>query len=524
MDSFFQFSTLIDVATWILVASIKTTPLILILVLFRGWIRRHFSASARHSLWYIILFSLLVPFGWSANINQQLPFDRAAVSSSEAHLSLPATRQTANDEVSNLDENENARAPETSLFYATPLAWFALTWILGAFVMLGITIFQTWQCYRIKRFAVPPEKRLGRLFETCRHQLGARQTVRLLQTDTIESPTLIGYFSPAIVIPANLENSTSDEELNHIFLHELAHVKRHDLLFNWLVCISQILHWFNPLTWQSGKLMRADMEAACDALVLSQLPSSGRKSYGNTLIKLSESFESYTPSGPALGILENHTELMERIKMITQFKRMNTLMLLAFCLTFTALSLIACTQPEVAASKDDKLPEVSHARNMSLEKFTAISQMRFNQDIYVGRDYLNEVVHTKTDLDTISYPDFLAILKVNGFAAVKSENHIEIIPVEFARSASLPVVEEGVDYYDDEWVTDFIPLEKSCAMAILPMIRPLIPKHGHLSVQADTNSLLISDTYANVQRMKKVVSKISGASEGVGECKPLSAS
>jgi beta-lactamase regulating signal transducer with metallopeptidase domain len=37
--------------------------------------------------------------------------------------------------------------------------------------------------------------------------------------------------------------------LRHVFLHELAHLKRHDIALNWLFAGAQALHWFNPLVW-----------------------------------------------------------------------------------------------------------------------------------------------------------------------------------------------------------------------------------------------------------------------------------
>jgi beta-lactamase regulating signal transducer with metallopeptidase domain len=60
--------------------------------------------------------------------------------------------------------------------------------------------------------------------------------------------------------------SFSTEELRFVFLHELAHVRRRDILMSWLMALLQVVHWFNPLVWFAFSRWRADRELACDAL------------------------------------------------------------------------------------------------------------------------------------------------------------------------------------------------------------------------------------------------------------------
>jgi len=57
--------------------------------------------------------------------------------------------------------------------------------------------------------------------------------------------------------------------LRYVFLHELGHLKRGDILVNWLMALPLVLHWFNPLVWYAIQRIRVDGESACDALALS---------------------------------------------------------------------------------------------------------------------------------------------------------------------------------------------------------------------------------------------------------------
>jgi len=105
-----------------------------------------------------------------------------------------------------------------------------------------------------------------------------------------------------------------------IFLHELAHVKRGDVLLNWVIIFVRSLHWFNPLVWLALSRLRADRELVCDAMVMSRLADDERRVYGNTLIKLLDDF-SGAGFCPSLAPVINHKhEIKRRVTMIAQFK------------------------------------------------------------------------------------------------------------------------------------------------------------------------------------------------------------
>jgi HEAT repeat protein len=74
--------------------------------------------------------------------------------------------------------------------------------------------------------------------------------------------------TPTIVLPSAAESWTDDRRRAVLF-HELAHIKRHDLLGHTLGRLACALYWFHPLVWTAAKNLRAESERACDDLVLS---------------------------------------------------------------------------------------------------------------------------------------------------------------------------------------------------------------------------------------------------------------
>jgi beta-lactamase regulating signal transducer with metallopeptidase domain/HEAT repeat protein len=91
---------------------------------------------------------------------------------------------------------------------------------------------------------------------------------RLLASPLIEMPFACGIVEPTIVLPASAEQWT-DNRRRAVLFHELAHVRRHDLVGHTLGRIACALYWFHPLVWTAARRLRAESERACDDLVLS---------------------------------------------------------------------------------------------------------------------------------------------------------------------------------------------------------------------------------------------------------------
>ncbi len=98
-------------------------------------------------------------------------------------------------------------------------------------------------------------------------RMGLETTPRLMASTEVEMPFACGVLSPVIVLPATAE-SWSEERRRAVLFHELAHVRRRDLVGHALGRIVCALYWFHPLVWSAARQMRAESERACDDLVL----------------------------------------------------------------------------------------------------------------------------------------------------------------------------------------------------------------------------------------------------------------
>jgi beta-lactamase regulating signal transducer with metallopeptidase domain/HEAT repeat protein len=90
---------------------------------------------------------------------------------------------------------------------------------------------------------------------------------RLLRSEDAKMPFACGFLKATIVLPAESDGWSLDRR-RAVLLHELAHVRRHDLVGHTLGRVACAVYWFHPLVWKAAKQLRSESERACDDLAL----------------------------------------------------------------------------------------------------------------------------------------------------------------------------------------------------------------------------------------------------------------
>jgi general secretion pathway protein D len=115
------------------------------------------------------------------------------------------------------------------------------------------------------------------------------------------------------------------------------------------------------------------------------------------------------------------------------------------------------------------------------------------------------------------YETFLSILQVHGFIAVPAGDVIKILPDANARQVPGAASSSG----GDQIVTLTVMLRNVGAAQLVPILRPLIPQYGHLAAHPASNMLIISDRGANVNRLRRIISRIDQAGDEEIEVIPM---
>ncbi|MBL4674574.1 MAG: hypothetical protein JKX81_20095, partial [Arenicella sp.] len=106
------------------------------------------------------------------------------------------------------------------------------------------------------------------------------------------------------------------------------------------------------------------------------------------------------------------------------------------------------------------------------------------------------------------YDVFLSILEVHNFATVDSGNVIKILPSNVIKQRPTPLLFSPSGDSNDVQVTQIIQLKHASVQDLVPIIRPLIPPTSHFAPHIPSNSVVITDTLANIQRILQIIRKI----------------
>lgn len=110
------------------------------------------------------------------------------------------------------------------------------------------------------------------------------------------------------------------------------------------------------------------------------------------------------------------------------------------------------------------------------------------------------------------YEMFLAVLGVHDFAAIPGKDVIKIIRVNDAKqSAQNERFMKKVP--SEQIVTRVIQVNNARALELVPILRPMVAKYGHLAGVAAANALIISDHLANIQRISKIIDELDSPSK-----------
>jgi len=116
---------------------------------------------------------------------------------------------------------------------------------------------------------------------------------------------------------------------------------------------------------------------------------------------------------------------------------------------------------------------------------------------------VNVVSTTEIDNDEF-YHLFLSILQVHGYIAVEGDGFAKILPQTHIKNNSAMLSATANDHI----VTTTIPILNVAANQMIPVLRPIISQHGHLASYTPSNTIIVTDTQANIARLKNVIGQL----------------
>ncbi len=172
--------------------------------------------------------------------------------------------------------------PTAGIDWGTVLERAAVLWL---WVAVSLVLWNVWRLLRYRRLIEQAgnkvNSRLQQIAVEEARLAGIGGEVRLLASPLAQSPMLVGFFRPTILLP--LEH-LPDSDARFILAHELTHFRRKDLWKKLLFLMVRCAHWFNPIVYLLNRDFSRWLETSCDEYVVSSLDRDQRKEYGRLLI------------------------------------------------------------------------------------------------------------------------------------------------------------------------------------------------------------------------------------------------
>src|SRR4051812_3192933 len=140
--------------------------------------------------------------------------------------------------------------------------------------------------------------------------LGIVRAPLLLASHRADVPVMWGLTKPVLILPAS-GLQWSAERLRVVFLHELAHWNRRDVVALLLMRLATAIYWFHPVVWSLERIARRDCERACDDVVLAN--GTRASEYADHLLAIARGMPRTEPFGAVTVAMSRPAELEDRL-------------------------------------------------------------------------------------------------------------------------------------------------------------------------------------------------------------------
>ena len=309
---------------------------------------RYLVALATLSSMFLAFVGTLGYETWRSSVASPLPFSNV--------LTRPVVNVPINTFTTQIEVLANG---SITLHLVNLLPWLDGVWMLG---VLGLSMRSLggwlWlQRLRQTTMEKAPETIQASFQKVC-DRLGIRRLPELRISEIIPGPMTIGFLRTLVLLPASTLLALSPEQLEAIFAHELAHVRRADYFWNLVQTLAETLFFFHPAVWWLGKRLREQRELCCDDIAIATCPDP--LVYATALFRLEDQRATGQSLAMALDGHQSHATFHSRILRIlgetvpqSQSASLRPLSLIAVC---TSLFLLLSPLPKMGAIAAQHLP------------------------------------------------------------------------------------------------------------------------------------------------------------------------
>ncbi|WP_240415395.1 M56 family metallopeptidase [Paenibacillus periandrae] len=276
---------MVELCFSLLLMSTVATALYLVFKFFIKVTQKHFTASWIYYSHVLLSTFFLIPY-YKLYAYANEDFKQIAHHGLETTTVATPVRSVIQNYITSQSLQEESYAPlvGTNSAVSFSISLLPYVFIAGAFAFIVVIVYQNIRFHR-RMFKIcewtDDPLIMGEL-ATCRQTMGVKQEIQVYLSPYISTPFLYGIFKPRIVLAANME--FTPEQYRQIFLHELTHYKRYDIVLKCLMVFINATHWFNPFVYWARRDIDRYCELSCDEKIVPYMNDAERKRYCELLL------------------------------------------------------------------------------------------------------------------------------------------------------------------------------------------------------------------------------------------------
>jgi uncharacterized protein (TIGR03435 family) len=267
-------------------------------------IARRLTARSSPNVRYVLACTALALMAVSVTLTWTLLGSTPA----EQTVTKPVTADRGTDHRVLWSVRRSFTAPLPAVISPQYLGWVVAAWFAGV-IALCLRLITSWisaEHLRTRRVRLAPvewQQTLDRLKQRIRIGL----PVRLLVSARVNTLMVVGWLRPVVLTPVGALAGLPPEQVEALLLHELAHIRRHDYLFNLLQSIVETVLFYHPAVWWISSHIRAERELCCDDIAVSI--NGDALTYAQALLEIASS----RPAHPTAAMAAAGGSLADRI-------------------------------------------------------------------------------------------------------------------------------------------------------------------------------------------------------------------
>jgi len=294
--------------------------IVAVMAVIRKFFDKKISPGRKMAMWAVVLTALIIPWRPESKVSvmkdvQKLQtvsyrgeYDRADM---ELHRMMTSNQPVPDEALLRAIEKEERLYAKSRVFDV----FLPVIWLGGVAVSCLWHIISAHRLKRKIRAHTVAHGGYDDAAEDCAQLLGIKRRPTIITQNYTDSPAVTGVLRPVVLLPEYV-CSCDEQTVKYILLHEMAHIKRGDMVLNSLIIILHIVYW--PVAWRLLYGIRQDMELANDAAVIKLLDGERQKEYSRSLVYVLANTADNKAYGRIMYMADGTKNIRRRIEMIKQ--------------------------------------------------------------------------------------------------------------------------------------------------------------------------------------------------------------